>query len=209
MTTPLSECRLYGILDTGYVAPSAMEAMARSLISGGIDILQLRAKKSSKEEIRAMASALAPLCKSEGIPFILNDHPDLVAETGATGAHIGQDDCSVEEARRMAGPDALIGKSTHSLKQAVATAAEKPDYLGFGPLFPTPTKPSYSPIGTTEILEVHCLVNLPVFCIGGIKLVNLQEVIRAGAQRVVLVSDLLLAANPTQQSAACRAILNP
>ncbi len=109
----------------------------------------------------------------------------------------------------MAGPDALIGKSTHSLKQAVATAAEKPDYLGFGPLFPTPTKPSYSPIGTTEILEVHCLVNLPVFCIGGIKLVNLQEVIRAGAQRVVLVSDLLLAANPTQRSAACRAILNP
>ena len=206
---PLSECRLSGILDTGYAAPEAMAAMARSLVVGGVAILQLRAKKSSREEVRAMASELAPLCKSAGIPFILNDHPDLVAETGATGAHIGQDDCSVEEARRMAGPDALIGKSTHSLEQALATAAERPDYLGFGPLFATPTKPDYSPIGISEIQKVHRLVGLPVFCIGGIKLGNLPEVIEAGARRVVLVSDLLLAADPALQAAACRALLNP
>lgn len=209
MTKPLSECRLYGILDTGYVARGSMVSMARTLIDGGVDILQLRAKKSPKEEIRSMASELAPLCRNEGIPFILNDHPDLVVETGAAGAHIGQDDCSVEEARQLAGPDALIGKSTHSLGQAVATVAEKPDYLGFGPLFATPTKPDYTPVGTKEIREVHRLVGLPIFCIGGIKLCNLADVIQAGARRVVLVSDLLTASNPYQQTTSCQAILNP
>ena len=204
---PLTECRLYGILDTGYVARASMISMANSLIDGGVDILQLRAKKSSKEEIRSMATELSPLCRNAGIPFILNDHPDLVPETGATGAHIGQDDGSVAEARRLAGPDALIGKSTHSLEQAVATAAERPDYLGFGPLFATPTKPDYTPIGIAEIREAYRLVSLPIFCIGGIKLSNLPEVIQAGAQRVVLVSDLLLAGNPSQQTSVCRAIL--
>lgn len=205
---PLSECRLYGILDTGYVGRASMMSMAGALMDGGVDILQLRAKKSSKEEIRSIAAELAPLCRNAGIPFILNDHPDLVHETGASGAHIGQDDGSVAEARRLAGPDALIGKSTHSLEQALATAAERPDYLGFGPLFATPTKPDYTPIGTAEIRETCRLVSLPVFCIGGINLGNLPDVIRAGAERVVLVSDLLLAGNPAQQTSACRVILN-
>ena len=207
MIKPLSECRLYGILDTGYVAPKSMGSVARSLIEGGIDILQLRAKRSSKKEIRSMAFEISPLCRDAGIHFILNDHPDLVFETGATGAHIGQDDYSVAEARRLAGPDALIGKSTHSLEQALEAAAENPDYLGFGPLFATPTKPDYIPIGPSEIIEAYRLVSLPIFCIGGIKLSNLQDVIRAGARRVVLVSDLLLASNPTQQTRSCCTIL--
>jgi len=203
----LAACRLYGILDTGYVATDRMAAMARSLIAGGIDILQLRAKRETADAILSMARAIAPVCREVGIPFILNDHPALVREAGADGAHVGQEDMSVAEARHLAGPGAIIGKSTHSLDQALATAAEAPDYLGFGPLFATPTKPEYTPIGTAEITEVHARVSLPVFCIGGIKESNLPGVIAAGARRVVIVSDLLLAADPAVKTSACRALL--
>lgn len=204
---PISDCRLYGILDTGYVTANRMTSMARSLISGGIDVLQLRAKKETTAAVLRMARDIAPICREAGVPFILNDHPSLVRESGADGAHIGQEDMSVAEARLLAGPGALVGKSTHSLEQAVVAAAERPDYLGFGPLFATPTKPEYMPIGTAEINEVHARVSQPVFCIGGIKASNLPAVIAAGARRVVIVSDLLLAVDPAVRTAACRALM--
>ena len=203
----ISECRLYGILDTGYVSPESMTVMAGSLIDGGVDILQLRAKKKNREEIRTMALEIVPICRKAGIPFILNDHPDLVPETGADGAHVGQDDLSVAEARKLAGPGALIGKSTHSLDQAMAAVAESPDYIGFGPLFATATKPDYSPIGTEQIREVYRAIPFPVFCIGGINLGNLAAVLACGAERVVIVSDLLRAENSTARTTACRALL--
>ena len=203
----IAHCRLYGILDTGYVSPESMAPMAGSLIDGGVDILQLRAKKNSREEIRTMALELVPICRKAGIPFILNDHPDLVPETGADGAHVGQDDLSVAEARKLAGPRALIGKSTHSLNQVMAAVAESPDYIGFGPLFATATKPDYSPIGTEQIREVYRVIPFPVFCIGGINLGNLAAVLACGAERVVIVSDLLRAENPSARTTACRALL--
>lgn len=203
----LPDCRLYGILDTGYVSADSMAAMAGSLIRGGVDILQLRAKKESPDQILSMSRDIAPICRAAGIPFIINDHPALVREAGADGAHIGQEDGSVEEARRVAGQGAIIGKSTHSLEQAKATAAEAPDYIGFGPLFATPTKPDYVPIGTGDLAEVHRLLGLPIFCIGGIKLSNLATVIEAGARRAVIVSDLLCARDPSVQTADCKALL--
>ncbi len=204
---PIADCRLYGILDTGYVASEHMSAMATSLIRGGVDILQLRAKKETPDQILSLARDLSPICRGAGIPFIINDHPSLVREAVADGAHIGQDDGSVEEARVLAGPLAIIGKSTHSLEQAKATAAEAPDYIGFGPLFATPTKPDYVPIGTQDLAEVHSLPGLPIFCIGGIKLSNLPTVIAAGAKRVVIVSDLLCSSDPAVRTANCKALL--
>jgi thiamine-phosphate pyrophosphorylase len=204
---PISECRLYGILDTGYVQPDRMEAMACSLIAGGIDILQLRAKRETPGSILSMARVIAPLCREAGIPFLLNDHPALVREAGADGVHVGQDDVSVEEARHLAGEGALVGKSTHSPEQAAAAVSERPDYIGFGPLFPTPTKPDYTPIGTSGIRSVLETTPFPVFCIGGISLDTLARVVAAGARRVVIVSDLLLARDPATRVAECRALL--
>jgi thiamine-phosphate pyrophosphorylase len=204
---PLSECRLYGILDTGYVEQERLVPILLALIEGGIDILQLRAKRNSQEEILAMAREVAPICRAAGVPFILNDYPELVQETGANGAHVGQDDLSVAEARCLAGPGKIIGKSTHSPEQASAAALEHPDYLGFGPLFATPTKPDYTPIGTEDIRSVHAKLELPIFCIGGIKLSNLSAVISSGARRVVIVSDLLQARDPEKQTAACKELL--
>ena len=204
---PLADCRLYGILDTGYVPPDRMETMARALIAGGVDLLQLRAKVETTDAILSMARGIVPLCRGAGIPFILNDHPALVREAGADGAHVGQEDMSVAEARKLAGPDALIGKSTHSLGQARASIAEQPDYIGFGPLFVTPTKPDYTPIGISDLGAVHQLIPFPIFCIGGIRRDNLARVVAGGARRAVIVSDLLLAPDPAEQASACRALL--
>ncbi len=201
---PLQRARLYGILDLGYVKPPSAEEAVRAMLEGGVGILQLRAKGHAESEILALAWKIAPLCQKARVPFILNDHPALVRECGADGVHVGQDDLSVAEARFLAGPGAIVGKSTHSIAQAVAADLEQPDYIGFGPLFQTPTKPDYAPIGTAEIAEVHRLVSVPIFCIGGIKRENLKDVLTRGAERVVIVSGILQA---TDIAAYCREVL--
>lgn len=200
----LETARLYGILDMGYVRPGDAVAMTRRMIAGGVQIVQLRAKRHPVHEIAALARELAPVCRAADVPFLINDHPELVPETGAAGSHVGQDDMSVAEARRLAGPEALIGKSTHSIAQARATAAEKPDYLGFGPLFATPTKPDYIPIGLADIAQVQGELALPIFCIGGIKRENLATVLAAGARRVVIVSGILQASDVEDYCRSCR-----
>ena len=203
----IKECHLYGIIDTGYIQRDHISTMTHSLLRGGADVIQLRAKKQTRAEVLAMALEIAPICKHAGIAFILNDHPDLVIPSGADGAHVGQDDLPVAEARRLAGPGAIIGKSTHSREQAFSSTAEAPDYIGFGPLFSTLTKPDYTPVGTKEIKSVEQTLAVPVFCIGGINLANLPQVLQAGATRVVIVSDLLLSENPESRTAACKKLL--
>jgi thiamine-phosphate pyrophosphorylase len=203
----LQEARLYGILDLGYVSEDNALAVARKMLEGGVQLLQLRAKSRSPQEMRSLALDLAPLCGAHQVPFILNDHPELVSETGADGAHVGQDDVSVAEARALAGEHAIIGKSTHSVAQALAAEREGADYIGFGPLFATPTKPDYPQIGLNEIMQAQRLVSLPVFCIGGIKRENLPGVLAAGARRVVIVSGILQAPDPQAYCKACRGLL--
>lgn len=204
----LSACRLYGILDLGYLSAENLESTARRMLDGGVDILQLRAKKTSTEGIRGLADRLVPICRRFKVPFILNDHPELVPLTGADGAHVGQDDLSVAQARELAGAEALIGLSTHSLSQAANSRAAAPDYIGFGPLFATPTKPDYVPVGLEEIRAVQEAVSVPTFCIGGIKLENLPSVRAAGATRLVIVSGILQAADIEDYCRRCLALLD-
>lgn len=187
---------LYAIVDGGYVADEAMPAMARALIRGGAGILQLRAKGRAPADITRLARQLLPICREAGVPFIINDHPHVAAEVGADGVHIGQDDGILEETRAIVGPDAIIGRSTHSLEQALAADAEGFDYLGFGPLFPTGTKPGRPAIGLGHIATAMREVRRPLYCIGGINDSTLPSVLAAGARRVVVVSALLLADDP-------------
>lgn len=180
--------------------PDKMVPMALQLLEGGIKILQLRAKKFSEKEIVAMAEKILPVIRAAGGIFILNDHPHLVPVVGADGAHIGQDDMTVLEARCLAGSKAIIGLSTHSLEQVKQAVLQQPDYIGFGPLFATSTKPDYKPIGLADIAKAHDIVSFPIFCIGGITTITLPQVVAAGAQRVVVVSDLLRARNPSTKA---------
>lgn len=117
----------------------------------------------------------------------------MAREVGSDGLHIGQEDGTVAEARARILPDQLVGKSTHSVEQAVAAQGEGADYIGVGPLYATPTKPDYLPVGLPLIAQVRARVDIPQFCIGGIKRENLRQVIAAGADRAVVVSGILQA----------------
>jgi len=187
----LAEARLYGIVDLGYVKADRAPVAAALLLKGGVDVLQLRAKGVEPSIIAGLAEEIHELTAAAGVPLILNDHPELLREVPAEGAHVGQDDGSVAAARAAAGWAVIIGKSTHNLAQARAAAEEGADYIGFGPLFATPTKPGRPAIGLREVAAVHEAVRIPIFCIGGIKLENLAQVREAGARRVVIVSGWL------------------
>ena len=189
----LEDIRLYGILDLGYVRPSEIVHVTASLVEGGIDILQLRAKGFIPDDVKWFAQDIHPVTSAAGVPLIINDFPGVAADIGAEGVHVGQGDAKVNDVRRLAGYRMVVGKSTHTLEEAVAAAEEDTDYLGFGPLFATATKPEAAPVGTQDLRKLHELVKKPIFCIGGIKLENLASVIDAGAQRVVIVSGILQA----------------
>ncbi len=203
----LVEGRLYGILDLAYVDKNDTPGMAAKMIEGGVDLIQLRGKRQTVSELEELGRLLHRTTAAHGVPLIINDHPQVARSIGAEGVHVGQDDLSVREARRQAGETAIVGKSTHSLKQAIAAQDEGADYIGFGPLFATPTKPDYQPIGLVDIAEAHRIVKLPIFCIGGIKLENLPKVIAAGARRVVIVSGLLMAKDVPVYARACKDLL--
>ena len=205
----LADARLYGIVDLGYVPAGTASLAAKKLLEGGVDLLQLRAKGAPKSLVAGLAKEIHTLTRPRGVPLILNDYPELLREVPAEGAHVGQDDMSVAEARAAAGRPVIIGKSTHSLVQARVAVEEGADYIGFGPLFATPTKPGRPAIGLQDIAAVHEEVSLPIFCIGGIKNGNLLEVIAAGARRVVIVSGWLQAGDiPGAVRAARTTLLN-
>jgi thiamine-phosphate pyrophosphorylase len=189
----LSECRLYGIIDLGYVERRDVTRIAEQMIEGGVDLIQLRGKNKSIGELVELSAGLHDLTVKSSTPLIVNDHAEIANRVPVEGVHVGQDDDSIEIVRRKAARKIFIGKSTHSLEQAHAAEGEGADYIGFGPIFATPTKPDYVPIGLEDIRRVHAEVNLPIFCIGGINIDNLQRVIDAGARRVVMVSALLKA----------------
>jgi len=205
----LSECRLYGIIDVGYVESSDGTRVVERMIKGGVDLIQLRGKGRSIDQLADLAAELHELTAESSTPLIVNDYAEIASRVPVEGVHVGQDDDSIEVARRKAGGDVLIGKSTHSLEQARAAQREGADYIGFGPIFATPTKPDYQPIGLKHIKQAHLEMDLPIFCIGGIKLDNLGQVIAAGARRVAIVSGLLKAPDITKYARACKNLLNP
>ena len=190
----LRECRLYGIIDLGYI-PQGRDCnrVAEQMITGGVDLIQLRGKGKSIDELVDLASEIHEITAPSDTPLIINDHAEIAARVSVEGVHVGQDDDSIHVARQKAGRDLIVGKSTHSLAQANAAQAEGADYVGFGPIFATPTKPDYEPIGLDDIRQAHLNVGIPIFCIGGINIDNLQRVIEAGAKRLVMVSALLKA----------------
>jgi thiamine-phosphate pyrophosphorylase len=198
---------LYAIIDLNYISDRQAAAVLKELIDGGIDAVQLRGKNRSVDELTALAERLLEQTMAANIPFIVNDHAAVADRVGVQGVHVGQDDNSIAQVRRAVNRPVIAGKSTHSLSQAIAAEREGADYLGFGPLFATPTKPDYLPIGLDQIREVHRQVNIPIFCIGGIKLGNLPQVIAAGAKRVVIVSGLLQSDDPADYARRAKHLL--
>lgn len=203
MIPALSSCKLYGIVDMGYTEPDAIERTTAALLQGGIRILQLRAKQYGKEDILRFARIMQPLCHRAGALFVMNDYPDLAVKAQANAVHVGQDAGALSEIRRLVGERMLVGRSTHSPEQAAEARREGADYIGFGPLFPTGTKPGRPAIGLQDIAQVQRSAgDMPVFCIGGINGDTLPAVLAHGAQRVVVVSWLLLQRDITSTTRA-------
>ncbi len=202
----LDSARLYGIVDRGYVAAEEVESVTQALIAGGADVIQLRAKGVAVGEVLVMAGRMVPICSEAGVPFIVNDYPEVAKEVGADGVHVGQDDGSLADVRAVVGDEMVVGRSTHSMVQAEGALEEGFDYIGFGPLFPTPTKQGRAGIGMESVSLVEGSVGskIPVFCIGGITRKNIETVREAGARRVVVVSDLLTAASIEEATASVK-----
>ena len=202
----LADCRLYTFIDTAYLHGRAVEMVAQQLCDGGSDLIQLRAKKSSPEEIRLMAELILPITKRANVGLVINDYPDIAQDLSAELCHLGQEDFfdaghkRVEEFK-IKNSKLKIGLSTHAPEQAKRALEAKADYVAIGPVFATGTKPTAKPVTLEYVRWAAANVTVPWFAIGGIHLENLDEVLATGAKRICLVSAIL---NAPDVVAACR-----
>jgi thiamine-phosphate pyrophosphorylase len=210
---PLSDCRLYTFVDTAYLHGRAPEQVAQQLCDGGSGLIQLRAKNSSTDEIRQMTRAILPVTRRAGVGLVINDHPDIAAETGAEFCHLGQEDF-FDAGRRSAAEFEVqnskfkIGLSTHAPEQAQRALAAGPAYIAIGPVFATGTKPTARPVTLEYVRWAAANVAIPWFAIGGINLRNLREVMAAGARRICVVSAILDAPDIARACGEFRKILD-
>ena len=197
----LQDARLYLVCD---LRPGGRElaAVLVPALAGGVDVVQLRDKQASRDELLAAAAVARRLCDDAGALLILNDHPDLVAEAGADGCHVGQDDIDIPEARALAGDGAIVGQSTHFPDEIDAAAAA--DYIGVGPVHATPTKPGRSAVGLELVSFAAAHAPVPFFAIGGIDASNAGAVVDAGARRIAVVRAIAEAADPRAAAAQLR-----
>lgn len=220
----LAEVRLYVLID-GRRSDEEFQSLVRQLVSAGVDAIQLRDKSLSDRPLLDRARLLTALVKDAAaspdpdlarsglavqvaqppIPLvIINDRPDVAAAADADGVHLGQDDMTVNDARRIVGPRKLVGVSTHSIDQARAAVVAGANYLGVGPTFPSRTKQFAALAGLDFIRQVAREIRLPAFAIGGITPANASEVASAGLQRIAVSSAVVEAASPASAVAALR-----
>jgi thiamine-phosphate pyrophosphorylase len=203
--TRLANCRLYGFLDTTYLAGRQPTQLARELIAGGVDLIQVRAKELATPQRVELTLAVIGVAMPRSVPVIVNDDITAAFESGADGVHLGQEDwaaISKEQRVDLLANMRIVGISTHSLEQALQAERDGADYIGVGPVFPTSTKPGMPPVGVELVEKVAGRVAVPFFAIGGITLDNLAAVRAAGATRVAVVSALLNAPAVKQAAAA-------
>ncbi len=204
----LEKSRLYIIADNAALKKiSAYQAAAR-IKNSGVDIIQLRAKCLKKEDSLSEALKLRKLLSGTGIIFIVNDYIDIAKISDADGIHLGQSDTSIGIARKILGENKIIGVSCHSLKQAIAAQNKGADYISIGPVFRTPTKPEYKPVGLKLLKAVSKKIKIPFFAIGGINKDTIREVLSYGAKRVAVCGAVCAAKNMASSASYLEKILH-
>lgn len=195
--------RLYVITGENFHPGRSLVDTMEQAILGGADMLQFRDKTSDKTALLRKAKELRRLTRRYGIPFIVNDHIDVALEAEADGVHLGQGDLSLSEARKLVGTGKIIGISTHAIGEARLAEEQGADYIGVGPVFATKTKAdAVAPVTVSYVNEVARTIRIPWVAIGGIKLSNVDQVLKAGATRVCAVSEIVGSADVR---AACEA----
>lgn len=172
-------------------------------VGGGVDVVQLRDKDLEARPLLGRARLVGDVCRAAGVPFVLNDRPDLALDAGADGVHVGQDDAPVALARRILGPDAIVGLSTHGPDDLAAAASEDVTYISAGPVEPTPTKPGRPGTGLGYVTEASRRAAVPVFVTGGVTPERVPALAAAGVRHFVVVRYLTEATDP---GAAARAL---
>lgn len=170
--------------------------VVREGLRGGTQVVQYRDKERSPEAQVNLARQIGQLCRQAGATFLVNDNPQLAMDSLADGVHLGQGDCPVNDARRLLGPDKLIGVSTHSVDQALKAQMAGADYIGIGSIFPTKTKDDIELVGLGTLSKVRRAVKIPLVAIGGISWANAADAIEAGADSLAVVSAIAAAPNP-------------
>lgn len=194
---------LYAIVDVAAASRAGWRPpdLARAYVEGGARLVQLRAPDTAADMVLRWSEEIASMCVSAGAEFILNDRSDLALLSDADGVHVGQEDLPAPVVRRLLGPQAIIGLSTHNLRQVQSALRQPVSYLAIGPIFDTRTKDtSYVSVGLEGVRRtVAAARELPVVAIGGITLETAPAVIAAGAVSVAVVSDLLANGAPNQR----------
>ena len=178
-------------------------------IAGGVDIVQLRDKELDARPLLGRARLAASVCADLGVPFVLNDRPDLALECGADGVHVGQDDAPPALARRILGPEAIVGFSTHASAELDASSAEPADYVSTGPVSPTPTKPGRPGTGLDYLRYAARTATRPWFVTGGVTPETVGAMLDAGARRFVVVRWLTESDDPRGAARALREAIDP
>lgn len=215
MKKDLTDCKLYGFIDTSYLRNRSPFELARQLCGGGVDIIQLRAKTLSPNQIRRLASPLFEITESAGVHFIINDHPHIALGISSPFVHLGQEDFfgkGFQNANELAEnelskPRLRLGLSTHSPSECRRAIEANADYVAIGPIYKTATKPNASATSLDYVRWAKANVRIPWFAIGGIDLQNLPAVLEAGAKRICVVSAILQNQNPEKICRSIRALL--
>ncbi|HAZ30673.1 TPA: thiamine phosphate synthase [Candidatus Acetothermia bacterium] len=200
---------VYVVTDRRTAGDRDLVAVVEAAVSGGATVVQLREKASSTRDWLALGRALHRITRRAGVPLIVNDRIDVALALDAEGVHVGQDDMPAGIARRLIGPDKILGVSTETLELAREAAEAGADYLGVGDIFGTPSKPDAGPpIGLARLAEIARKSEIPVVGIGGITLENAASVIAAGAVGVAVISAVIGAPDPAAAAQRMRGIVN-
>ena len=173
-------------------------------IAGGVDVVQLRDKQLDARPLLERAAVVGEVCRAAGVPFVLNDRPDLALAVGADGVHVGQDDAPVALARRILGPDAIVGLSTHSPTDLDGAAAEDVTYISAGPVEETPTKPGRAGTGLDYVSRASARSTVPVYVTGGVTTEKVPALVAAGVRHFVVVRALTRAPDTRRAAQALR-----
>ena len=198
--------RLYAVTDRTWLGKESLEEAVEAALRGGVTILQLREKQAPHEELVKTAMRLKPLCRRYGVPLIINDDVEAALEADADGVHVGQEDMAVAEARRILGPEKIIGASAHNREEALEAQRQGADYLGNGAVFGSSTKKDATTLSREELTAVCRAVSIPVAAIGGITEENCLELAGTGVSGIAVVSALFAAADKEEAAARLRAL---
>jgi thiamine-phosphate pyrophosphorylase len=181
-----------------------LERFIEACIHGGVDVVQLREKQLEARPLLERARLALRVCRGLGVPFVLNDRPDLALELGADGVHVGQDDAPPALARRILGDGVIVGRSTHAPAELDAAAGEPVDYISVGPIVPTPTKPGRAGTGVEYIAYAAAHATVPWFVTGNARPDTVAPMVEAGARRFVVVRWLTESDDPQRSARALR-----